>query len=469
MGISLALSTLTTLVDGAVVKTAPSFSSEIFNESLIISGISTDSRTLQSGNLFVALEGENFDGHAFLDKAGSNGAIAALVHRLPPSVDNLPMPMIQVQNTLTAYQAIARYWRQQVQIPVIAITGSVGKTTTKELLAAVLSTQGNVLKTQANYNNEIGVPQTLLQLEANHDYAVIELGMRGRGEIAELAQIALPDLALITNVGTAHIGRLGSEAAIAQAKCELLEHLPSHGTAILNCDNSRLIQTAAQTWSGSTVTYGLDGGDVRGTLDPAAPNQMRVEGLTAQPMIVPLPLTGRHNALNYLGTLTVASVLQLDLSPMLQQIEVSLPSGRARCHLLAHDVVILDETYNAGFESMVAALQLLKSTPGQRHIAVLGTMKELGDWSVELHRRVGIAAKDLQLDGLITLVDPEEQAALVAGATPLPTYPCSTPDAGVNALAKLIQPGDRILFKASRSVGLEQVMIKFQKYWETCN
>ncbi|MEB3229627.1 MAG: UDP-N-acetylmuramoyl-tripeptide--D-alanyl-D-alanine ligase [Leptolyngbyaceae bacterium] len=464
MSMSLALSTLVPLVNGVEVNAV---SASAF-PSLVVSGISTDSRTLAPGDLFIALEGEHFDGHGFVEGVAKAGAIAALVHRVPPNLEAITIPVIQVQDTLVAYQAIARYWRQQFQIPIVAITGSVGKTTTKELLAAVLSTQGQVLKTQANYNNEVGVPKTLLQLDTHHDYAVIEMGMRGLGEIAELAQIALPDVALITNVGTAHIGRLGSEEAIAQAKCELLEYLPSHGTAVLNHDNLRLTQTAMSVWSGATLTYGLEGGDIRGTLDPANPEEMIVEGLTDQPVTVALPLTGRHNALNYLGTLVVAAVLKLDLTAILSGITVALPSGRAQRYHLSNDVTILDETYNAGVESMMAALRLLKDTPGKRHIAVLGTMKELGEWSVDLHRRVGTAARELQLDGLITLADPPEEAALMAGAAPIPAYPCTTAESVVNQLKYLVQPGDRILFKASRAVGLEQVMTQFQQYWASC-
>jgi len=166
------------------------------------------------------------------------------------------IPQLQVDDTLQAYQQLARWWRDQFDIPVIAVTGSAGKTTTKELIAAVLSTQGNVLKTQANYNNEIGVPKTLLELDSNHDYAVIEMAMRGSGQIALLTQIARPTIGVITNVGTAHIGLLGSEDAIAKAKCELLAQMPDTSMAILNHDNQRLMDTAATVWPGLPMPTG---------------------------------------------------------------------------------------------------------------------------------------------------------------------------------------------------------------------
>lgn len=187
----------------------------------LFTGITTDTRSLKSGEVFVALRGEKFDGHEFVGTAWEKGAIAAIVDSRFESnsiIQNHQVPLLQVEDTQKAYQKIASWWRNQFSIPVIAVTGSVGKTTTKELIAAVLATQGNVLKTQANYNNEIGVPKTLLELEPEHDYAVIEMAMRAPGEIALLTQVVRPTIAVITNVGTAHIGRLGSEEAIAKAK-----------------------------------------------------------------------------------------------------------------------------------------------------------------------------------------------------------------------------------------------------------
>ncbi|WP_413161593.1 UDP-N-acetylmuramoyl-tripeptide--D-alanyl-D-alanine ligase [Capilliphycus salinus ALCB114379] len=431
-------------------------------------GITTDTRTLQPGEAFVALRGERFDGHHFVEQALAQGAVCAIVDT-DFTAPHPRLPLLTVRDTLTAYQTIARWWREQFSIPIIGVTGSVGKTTTKELIAAVLGTVGNVHKTQANFNNEIGVPKTLLQLTPEHNFAVIEMAMRARGEIALLTQIARPTIGLITNVGTAHIGRLGSEQAIAEAKCELLAEMPKNSVAILNHDNRRLINTAATVWSGETLTYGLEGGDLQGELIDA--HTLRVEGID-----LPLPLPGYHNASNFLAALAVFKIIQgKDLSPVelytpIQTgLSVQLPEGRAKRLELPHDIVILDETYNAGLESMIAALKLLKETPGERQIAVLGTMKELGERSLEFHQKVGKTAQELNLDALFILADAEEAAAMATGAKGLPVVEMGKMEVEnihqimAEKIIEFIQPGDCILFKASHSVQLNRVVDKVQQ------
>ncbi|MDJ0660137.1 MAG: UDP-N-acetylmuramoyl-tripeptide--D-alanyl-D-alanine ligase [Crocosphaera sp.] len=422
-----------------------------FLSNQLASKISTDSRFIQENDVFIALKGEKFDGHQFVDEVIDKGAIALIVNYEVYVKTTKRIPQIVVKDTLMAYQEIANWWRNQVKIPIIGITGSVGKTTTKELIAGVLRVYGKVHKTQANYNNEIGVPKTLLELTTSHDYAVIEMAMRGRGEIALLSQIARPTIAIITNVGTAHIGRLGSRQAIAEAKCELLAEMPKDSVAILNHDDHRLMQTAATVWQGKTITYGLEGGDITGEL---LENQvLRVEG-----MDFPLPLPGRHNALNYLAALAVTKQLNLDWNPLTQGVTVNLPQGRSQQYSLKNDVILLDETYNAGLESMKAALQLLKDTPGKRHLAVLGTMKELGEASAQLHREVGETAETLGIDGLFILVDDPEAQNIVQGVKTIETECFSTHEQLIQKLTEVIQPGDRILFKASNSVGLNRVV-----------
>lgn len=409
-------------------------------------GITTDTRILKPGEVFVALRGEKFDGHQFVNVAHAQGAIAIIVDAGFECNDCVPL--IQVQDTLQAYQQIAAWWRQQFTIPVIGITGSAGKTTTKEIIAAVLATQGNVLKTQANYNNEIGVPKTLLELDAEHDYAVIEMAMRARGEIALLTQITSPTIGVIVNVGTAHIERLGSEDAIAQAKCELLAEMPATSVAILNHDNARLIATAA-FWQGKTLTYGLEGGDLHGTL--------LEHRLCVQESIFSLPLPGRHNASNFLAALAVAKVLQIDWSS-LSNITVNMPSGRSQFYNLANDLIILDESYNAAPEAMLAALELLAATSGKRRIAVLGAMKELGVRSQQLHFQVGSKLRELNIDMLLLLVDGADTQAIAQGAKDVATEYFSDHAAIVERLKEIVQPGDRILFKAAHSVGLDRIV-----------
>lgn len=417
-----------------------------------IIGITTDSRMVSPGTIFVALRGDRFDGHAFVDQALAQGAIAAVVARSSEVASMENAPLIRVENTLAAYQQLGHWWRKRFPHPVVAVTGSVGKTTTKELIAAVLEPFGTVLKTQANFNNEIGVPKTLLELDPDrHQFAVVEMGMRAAGEIAELTQIAEPDVAVITNVGTAHIGRLGSEAAIAQAKCELLQEMPSAGLAVLNHDDARLMATAQSLWAGERLTYGLTGGDVRGHWHP--PQALVVDG---RRFTVPLP--GRHNGLNFLAALAVARGLRLDWGSLPDDLTVTLPAGRSHRHTLANDIVILDETYNAGLESMLASLQVLADMPGSRRLAVLGTMKELGARSPQFHRLVGEAVHRLGLDYLLVLADPAEEAALLAGAGTTPAESFPDADSLSHRLTQLMQPGDRILFKASRAVALDRVV-----------
>ncbi|MEH2435753.1 MAG: UDP-N-acetylmuramoyl-tripeptide--D-alanyl-D-alanine ligase [Nostoc sp.] len=411
-------------------------------------GIQTDSRTLKPGEVFLALRGDKFDGHEFVQTAIAKGAIVAIVDF---EYENPGLPVLQVKDTLKAYQKIGRWWRDRFNIPVIGVTGSVGKTTTKELIAAVLGTKGRVHKTFGNYNNEIGVPKTLLELGAENDYAVIEMAMRGRGQIAELTQIARPTIGVITNVGTAHIELLGSEEAIAEAKCELLAEMSADSVAILNHDNPLLMATAAKFWHGEVLTYGFSGGDIQGQLIDN--DQVEVAGIQ-----LPLPLPGRHNATNFLAALAVAKVLGIDWTSLKAGVMVDMPTGRSQRFTLPNDVVILDETYNAAPEAMIAALQLLAETPGKRKIAVLGAMKELGERSQQLHQRVGETVRKLNLDGLLVLVDGQDAEAIAISAEGIPSECFATHADLVARLKTFVQAGDRLLFKAAHSVGLDRVV-----------
>jgi UDP-N-acetylmuramoyl-tripeptide--D-alanyl-D-alanine ligase len=411
----------------------------------VVTGITTDSRQVQAGEVFVALPGERWDGHEFIPQALAQGAVAAIVHQR--EIFSPDLPLLLVPDTLRAYQTLAAWWRRRFAIPVIAVTGSAGKTTTKELIAAVLSTQGRVLKTAANENNDIGVPKTLLQLSRAYDYVVLEMGMRGRGEIARLAQMAQPTVGVITTVGTAHIGRLGSREAIAQVKCELLAHLHPQGTAIYWRENELLHQTAMAVWEGSTYTYGWQQGDLQA--------QVRESQLIVGDWRAPLPLPGEHNALNFLAALAVATVLGVPWPT--QPLCLDLPAGRSRWWQIAPDILLLDETYNASPEAVCATLRTLKQTPGQRHIAVLGAMRELGEHSAALHAQVGRLIHELRYDYLI-LLDDLEIHPLAAAAQPVPTEILPDREAIICHLQAQMQPGDRVLVKASHSLGLERVV-----------
>ncbi len=482
----------------------------------VVSGISSDSRRVMAGDLFVALVGERFDGHSFVPQAITIGAKAAVVSEawftanfpdchLPSVTDTFSigtpllgvdngsssLPLLIVPDTLAAYQQLANWWRRQYTHPVIAVTGSVGKTTTKEMIATLLSfyTQPDhsVHKNQANHNNDIGVAQTLLHIAPNrHDFTVTEMGMRGLGEIARLCRIAQPTVGVITNIGTAHVGRLGSQAMIAQAKCELLAEMPPTGVAVLNAHDPWLQKVVPQVWQGRIITYGLGIGDVCGVLhqsatcDPAEPTKF-LGGTTYHDSGAilqvgshqwHLPLAGNHNALNFLAGLAVLKALDLDWSHTLHQpMSIDLPAGRAESYELNHQLLVLDETYNASPEGMIASLHLLAQTPAKRRWAVLGTMKELGEMSAELHQRVGHTWANLNLDGLVVWCDGESDA-IITGAKAshlqesMMCFACQTPEAIVQTLLEQVQQGDCILFKASRSVGMDQVAKAFRISWQ---
>jgi len=438
---------------------------ETAQKNIEIRGVISDSRKLKAGQLFVALTGENFDGHGFVANAIAHGAVAAIVtHEWASSESLKGLPILAVNDPLVAYQDLARWWRSQFQRPVVSVTGSVGKTTTKEIIASMLACyvapDKQVHKSQANHNNDIGVAQTLLAIAPEqHDFVVVEMGMRGLGEIERLAKIALPTVSVITNVGTAHIGRLGSREAIIQAKCELLAETPPTGTAILNADNPLLLEAASKVWQGKTITYGLGIGDVNGEL---IDDKLHVDNLTWD-----LPLPGRHNALNFLAGLAVLKALNLDWQRTIQGIgKLDLPFGRAQLYELPQDVIILDETYNASPEGMLAALRQLADMPAKRHWAVLGTMKELGEMSTQLHNQIGEAISKLGIEGAIILADGEADAIL-AGANGSLKYAiaCQSYEDVTQALLQKVGSGDRILFKASRSVGMDQVVEAFRKTW----
>lgn len=410
--------------------------------------ISTDSRRIQPGQIFLALVGENFNGHNFVSQAFDRGAILAIVEQ---NISNYPC--LVVENTLNAYQQIAQAWRQQFTIPIIAVTGSVGKTTTKEIISSLLQFYcppgKTVLRSQANFNNDIGVAKTLLEIDDHsHDFVVLEMGMRGRGEIDRLSAIAKPNVGVITNIGTAHIGRLGSQANIAEAKCELLHHL--EGIAVLNGEDELLLKTAQLKWQGKTITYGLDRGELRGTITD---NSLTVGKYTWN-----LPLAGRHNALNLMAGIGVLRALGLDLSKSTENpIELNLPQGRSHILTLKNGAKLLDETYNASPEAVIASLKLLKSLPG-RHWAVLGAMKELGNYSLDLHQTVGKTIDLLGLYGLIILEDEDSQEIVKTAQSVTKVFRCKDKNEILEILLTEVKDGDVILCKASRSIGLDELV-----------
>lgn len=370
-------------------------------------GVSTDTRKIQPGELYVALRGERFDGHQFLAQARSAGAVAAVVDTLDESVD---LPQIQVADTLQALAILAAANRNESDARVVAITGSSGKTTVKEMVAAMLARAGATLATIGNLNNHIGVPLTLFRLAPEHRFGVIELGASGLGEIAHTVAITQPRVAIITNAGEAHLEGFGSYDNIVQAKGEIIDGVSADGLVVLNADDP-----AFATWqarAGQRRVMAVSGrGDARAdywheaiTAEQADDVQgFRVHGPEQWQCDIRLPMQGAHNVTNAL--LAIAAAREFGLAD--QDIQASLAalvpvSGRLQVLALTPELTVIDDSYNANPTSMKAALGVLAQLPGTR-IAVLGAMAELGQESHRLHRDVGATAKALGIDRLLTV------------------------------------------------------------------
>lgn len=440
--------------------------------STAIDRVRTDSRGDLAGALFVPLVGDRFDGHSFLMAAlETAGAVVGQRSRITAAMvaraGELGKPLWAVADTQLAYQQLGRLWRRRLAVPVVAVTGSAGKTTTRELIRAVLAPLGPLVASSGNENNDVGVPLTLLKGDTTTAAYVVEMGMRGLGEIERLSLCAEPDVAVITNIGTAHIGRLGSREAIAQAKTEITAALAPQGLVVIPAGDPLLEAALACGWQGRVrrvaladeVTgfdAALPAADLVGTLEDG--HQLRLD----QGPLLPLPLEGRHNARNFLLALAVAQELGVPLAePGATPWTVDVPGGRSR-RLQVAGIEVLDETYNASPEAMLAALELLAHqplAPGGRRYAVLGTMLELGEHSLALHRQVAERAKQLQVDGLVIVADGPEGEVMQTAAEGLPRLArVAEPAAAAAPLGAWLCPGDVVLLKASRGVALERLL-----------
>jgi UDP-N-acetylmuramoyl-tripeptide--D-alanyl-D-alanine ligase len=444
-----------------------------------ISEVVIDSRETTPGSLFVALAGEHQDGHDFIADAVARGAIAVLAEErardrgleinfldvrtaAPPVTSSQPPLCIIVKNSLKALQQTAAYWRARHTPRVIGITGSVGKSSTKELTWAVLSQRYKTLKSPGNLNNEIGLPLTLLRLQPYYQEVVLEMGMYDVGEIAELCTIARPHVGVVTNVGPTHLERLKSLECIAQAKAELVEALPREGTAILNADDE-LVRLMARQTQAQVITYGLEpGADLRASDIQSA----GLEGVRFrlyyrhETLHFKVPLLGRHSV----HTALRAAAVGLVEGESWEEIIAGLQDVSAQLRLMAvagpEGSTILDDTYNASPASTIAALNLLEEIPATRRVAVLGDMLELGSYQEEGHRKVGARAASI-VSLLITvgplgriIADEARQSGLPAEAV----ISVATNAEAINHLQALVTQGDIILVKGSRSMKMEEIV-----------
>ncbi|GBF34459.1 UDP-N-acetylmuramoylalanyl-D-glutamyl-2,6-diaminopimelate--D-alanyl-D-alanine ligase [Desulfocucumis palustris] len=428
----------------------------------LVAAVSTDSRKLNKGELFFALSGENFDGHNFVQAAFLAGAAGAVVEREVPGLPG-GVPCLLVRDSLAALQDLARHNREKSGVPVIGVTGSSGKTSTRDLIHSVLSTKYKTLKTEGNFNNEIGLPLTLLQISGEHRAAVVEMAMRGPGEIDRLCHIALPGAGVITNIGEAHLERLGSVENIARAKGELLDHIPPAGFAVLHGDSPH-IREQAKRCRGSVLFFG-EGKDM-----DFYPREVRPEGsgnrfLAATPrgdMEFFVPLPGRHNVINALAAVAVGQKMELNGEQIARGLESAALTAMRLEILDAGGVKIINDTYNANPFSMKAALQVLAEIPVKgRRIAVLADMLELGDRAQEAHREIGEAAAAMGVDYLLTVGELSghiNRGGLAAGLQKDRTLHFNYSGDALICLKGILRPGDAVLVKGSRSMRMEEIV-----------
>lgn len=434
----------------------------LFGADAEIAAVTIDSREVPKSALYVAIKGDRFDGHDFCKAAIENGA-AAIVSERDLS---LPIPYIQVESTRQALLDIAKVHRNHHKnVKVVGLTGSVGKTTTKEMTDAVLSEQFETIKTAGNLNNEIGMPKTLFRVDDATEAAVIEMGMNHFGEIARMTVACQPDLAIITNIGVSHIEYLGSRDGILQAKTEILEGMQKGAPLILNGDDDKL-------WGYKNPDYRLvyfaienENADVR------AVDIHEENGETAfcvcfgdKRRAVTLPTVGKHNVYDALAAFTAGLMCEMDSEKIAVGLQKFTPAGMRQRIRTVKGVTVIEDCYNASPDSQKAALNVLSSLDATRKIAVLGDMLELGDYSETAHRTVGAYAAEKKVDLLFCYGENAEYIAKEAEKS-VKTYRFTDKSALFTALLNEIHAGDAVLFKASRGMALEEVIKKLYKEW----
>lgn len=420
-------------------------------EDVMLEGVSTDTRSLQAGQLFVALHGPHFDGHDYLAEAKAKGAAACMVEK---PVANCPA--LIVGDTRIALGQLAKAWRRNFAMPLVAVTGSNGKTTVKEMLASIFVQQGDVLATRGNLNNDIGVPLTLLDLDSNHSSAVVEMGANHAGEIAYLTTLAEPNVAVITNAASAHLEGFGTLEGVANAKGEILQGLKDDGTAIINADDEY-----ASLWRGlakdkKVLSFGLQNpADITARWQ-AGDRGSQIHVTTPEGKVkLHLALLGEHNVMNALAAIAAAQATGVTLKTIKAGLEAMQPvAGRLQLKAGIHGSRIIDDTYNANPASLAAAIEVLTGFGG-KHILVLGDMGELGDETKTLHAEAGRFARAHGVDCLYT-VGP--MAAAAADAFGEGAQQCDSHEAASKTLQQELADDVTVLVKGSRLSQMERVV-----------
>jgi len=433
---------------------------ELVGEDIEFSAVSTDSRNISAGDLFVALHGDKFDGSQYVSLAAEKGAVAALVNAESYHGVTMPCPIVLVKDTRLALGKLSGYWRDQFAIPVVGITGSNGKTTVKEMLTAILreatGSDDAVLATQGNFNNDIGMPLTLLRLRKQHRYAVIEMGMNHAGEIDYLTRLASPDVAIITNAGSAHIANLGSLEAIAQAKGEIFAGLSKQGTAIINADENFAAMWRVLAGSHPLIEFAVE------AQAPVSAKAKHSDFMELIDVVTPLGnfsaklhVPGLHNVRNALAATAAATALKVQSETIAAGLEkFSGVAGRLQRRTALHGAVVIDDSYNANPASLRAAIQVLTQATGIK-ILVLGDMGELGIEAARMHTEMGAEARELGVNKLFALGELSSYAVKEFGAA---GRHFSSLEALLEALQPELKKDCTVLVKGSRFMQMERVV-----------
>ncbi len=432
-----------------------------------IQGVAIDNRQVVKDYIFIPIRGQKVDGHTFIPAAFRAGALFVLTdHELKEDEfgesSEAPYPYIEVEDTPQALKKLAAYYRSTLSIPIIGIVGSVGKTSTKEMAASVLTRKYMVLKTEGNLNNEIGLPLTLLSIREQHTAAVVEMGISDFGEMHRLGEVANPDIVVMTNIGQCHLEQLHDRDGVLRAKSEILSHLHTPATVILNADDDKL-NTIQEVEGAKIIRYGVKSGDVRATrVQPMGMESVRVNFVlpdgTASQATIPLP--GEHTVYNAMAGVAVGFVLKMPLAAILQGIEhVRTIQGRSNFLHLRDNITLIDDCYNANPMSMKASLSVLAQAQG-RKIAVLGDMGELGSEEKELHYRIGTYLAQLPIQWLLTAgtLSKEIARGVADAGGRIRVRSFETRDAMTLELLKMIEPNDTILLKASHFMQFDHVV-----------
>lgn len=434
------------------------------NEDLRLEGITIDTRKVQKGELFVAIKGAHFDGHDFLADAAGQGASALVVKKGTTPPKNVVC--IEVADAERALGDIAKWWRSKFKIPVVGITGSNGKSTTKEMISAIAGALGEVLKTEGNFNNLIGLPLTIFRLNESHRVAIIEMGMNAPGEIARLAEIANPDIGIITNVTSAHLEKLHTVEAVANAKGELFDTMRADACAVINAEDP-WVKKVGDKRSGKKIFFGMQNGlDVQFLhMDTNSLDSMELKfSVSGKEYKAKLPVPGAHNVMNALAAVSLGVALGVDIQKAVEKLENFHPmSMRFERVQLANGVRVVNDSYNANPESMRAAFRTVGSAKrAGRFVAALGDMLELGDSSAELHKQVGMVAAQMGVESLYLVGDFAEDIAEGAKQEGLDNSQIFICTEGAESVGRILEnelhTGDVLLVKGSRGMKMERVV-----------